>query len=230
MNKNISFHDRSQGFTLLEILLAILIFSLVITTVYASFSSFVGTSTVVRQKIKEAGEIQQALGIIHDDLRTLWITTPPRYRPENEEDDPFIFKSEEINTQGISTARLMFSSFNHLSLAGRNQTGPVRIIYCVKQGRDGGLDLCRIDSPRPFPDWEEIVCAPAILKNITSFDLIYTDLHGETFRSWNSDSDQFQYALPASVQICLSMTGEGGKRTLRTAVTIPLQREINSDE
>ena len=224
-------HSRgSMGFTLMEILIAILIFSLVITTVYASFDSFMDTSLYVRTRMEDAGDIRKAMDVITNDLESLWAVLPPRYRPGSEDDDPFVFRGDEIDTQGLSASRLMFSSFHHLAFDGRESGGPVRIIYFIRKGDDGSFDLCRADSPRPFTQWDEVLCAPILLKHITAFDITYIDAGGDSFKSWDSHSDQFNFSLPATVEINLTMDGSSGKQSVKTAVSLLLKREINTHE
>ncbi len=71
------------GFTLMEILVAMTIFSVTLLTLFSTFRTISTSSEQVQKEIQRQERIQQCLNVITADLDQIFLPRPPRYhRPE----------------------------------------------------------------------------------------------------------------------------------------------------
>lgn len=99
-----------KGFTLVEVLIAILIFSLIMTVLFSSFKAFVLSSEAVKESVAQNEDIRTVFGRIRMDLEAVYIQQIPRYKKPkfNSEPDPYRFAGKE---DGFS-----FASFAHAGI------------------------------------------------------------------------------------------------------------------
>jgi len=218
----------NRGFTLIEILIAVLILGFLMTTLFTSFQSFIFSSTKVSQAIETQEQELALLGLLERDLFSLHITLSPRYqKPEApESQDPFRFQGIEESVSGVLVSRLGFTSLNHLSLGKDHIPGVARIVYYAKPNKDNGIDLCRSDSLRPFEEPEESSCDPVLMRNISGFDVSYADEEGTEVTTWDSDSTAVRYGVPVSVKFKITINKGSDARILETEIALPLKREM----
>ena len=211
----------------MEILIAVLILGLLMTTLFTSFNAFMSSSTVVTEDLAQDERIKNLLGQLERDLGTLFITFPPRYKiPETDlEQDPFRFQGIQDEISGVLVSRLEFSSLNHISFGTKNRPGVARIIYYARINDDNQIDLCRSDRLRPFEDQGENVCDPVLLSNISEFELKFVDALGEEHAVWNSESSSFGYTVPFSVKFKITLRSGGSPRIAQTEIALVVTRE-----
>ncbi|MCP4115266.1 MAG: prepilin-type N-terminal cleavage/methylation domain-containing protein [Desulfobacteraceae bacterium] len=217
----------NRGFTLIEILIAVLIFGVLMTTLFTSFQSFITSSTVVGDGLAQDERIRTLLGHLERDLGALYITRPPRYKkPATTSDpDPFRFHGTRESAGGTQVSKLGFASLNHLSLGGADIPGVARIIYRVRSNDDNGMDLCRADTLRPFEEPRERACDPVLVRDISGFDLTYVDEDGDEHTSWDSESGTVKYTLPVSIKFKITLDTGDTPRIIETQIPIPVSRE-----
>ena len=63
--------SRQRGFTLVEVLLAVLVFSLLAATVYTALNGLAGAASQQRDHARDLGELQLAVARLDQDLRQL---------------------------------------------------------------------------------------------------------------------------------------------------------------
>ncbi len=218
---------RNKGFTLMEILIAVVIFGVLMTTLYTAFNSFTSSTTAVSQTLTEDERVRTLLNVLEMDLNALFITRPPRYvRPETSSDrDLFSFKGVQEENSGISVARLGFASLNHLAFGPLNHPGVAKIVYYARSNEEGGIDLCRSDRLRPFDDPVENPCDPVLIRNIQGFELIYVDAKGDEQTDWDSESSTFGYTVPRSVKLKITLKTQGAPRIVQTEIPLVVSRE-----
>lgn len=218
---------RDRGFTLIEILIAVLIFGGLMTTLFTSFQSFISSSTAVNNGLTQDERIRTLLGHLERDLGALYITRPPRYKkPDSISDpDPFRFNGTQESIGGTLVSRLGFASLNHLSLGKEEIPGVARIVYHTRSNDDKGIDLCRFDTLRPFDESQERSCDPVLVRNISEFDLSYVDEKGDEHSSWDSESDTVKYTFPVSVKFKITLNTGDAPRIVETQIALPVSRE-----
>jgi prepilin-type N-terminal cleavage/methylation domain-containing protein len=219
---------RENGFTLLEILVAMVIFSITLTTLYATFRSFLTSADLVTRDIHEQEQFRMGIQAMRADLELIILPQPPRYHPPgfNEDPDIFRFAAEETSVSGSFFSQLQFVSLNHLETGPGAIPGAARIHYYVHR-HGNRFDLHRSDRAL-FSEEEPNPCTnPVLVKNIHTFSLTFTDSRGTEHKTWDSDADTFEFTIPAQVIIDIQTTGEDDAgHQIRTAVFLPVSRKV----
>ena len=220
MNKGIK---RESGFTLIEVLMAIVIFSVVMTALFSSFKAFIVSSETVKNDIDHNEKIRGAYNRISLDLESVYIPQFPIYkRPEfNSDPDPYrLAGSEDIIGQQVVSS-LTFTSFAHAVYNGGTRKGLARISYYLKKNENDTYNLHRSDTLWPFPEETAACSDPVLLKGITGFSITYTDTESEEFRNWNSDDEEFDFAFPKSLEF--KITHGLDDKKIQTVFAIPIR-------
>lgn len=220
--KNRTGIPRNRGFTLLEVMIAILTFSVVISALFSSFRAFVITSDKVRVGLVSNEKIRDVLARIQSDLGSLFFVSEPRYqKPGFDSDpDPFRFLGQEETVGDLTTSALSFASLAHAGLGGDFRPGVARIEYYVRQNRNQGYDLFRADSLYPFPREIKSCKDPLLCRNISGFEVLYTDAGGEEHRLWDSDSGEFDHTFPSRIHFKLTLASDQGDQVFDAFISL----------
>jgi prepilin-type N-terminal cleavage/methylation domain-containing protein len=170
-----------DGFTLIEILIAILILSVVLSTVYAAYT---GTFRMIR--ISEDNRDIYTMGrmTLHRMIQDLNNMTPYRGK--------FEFYAKRIKSGNQTFSRLLFTSTVNLYLGG--QAGPAGIStieYVVEEDREQeGFVLMRAETVRREHEADEqkevkTVGFP-LCNRIHSLNYKFYDLAGKDYEIWDS--------------------------------------------
>lgn len=229
MKKEISGVQADGGFTLIEILIAIFIFAVLITTVFGSYRSvFSNTETMDRDMdLHETG--QNCLQRIIFDLESIHLSMPPRYSPSdfNEPPDPYRFVSD-VGFSGNSTfSRLRFASLAHLPFFPDLREGITEIVYYVQPLEDGQYILKRSENLYPFIYIKEKGIDPALCEGIRTFRLRFYSHDGTEHDEWDSESEAFKYETPKAVEIKIELTNDLITQSFETVVVLPANRKKN---
>jgi len=226
----LQYSNKNSGFTLIEILIAIFIFAVVLTTIYTSYT---GTFRVVDETESQA-EIYRmariALERMLEDLESAYIPKNPETgRSEESRRSPSQFVGEDTEIKGRPADTLRFTSRAHINLSGQEQDpGTVEIGYYVKENDEGdGLVLYRSDRPV----FEEAVVVEEeaggfmLCEGLVSVDFTYHDEKGEVRESWDSTSDALKDKLPKMVSIALEFVNDSAPEVplrFMTSVAFPI--------
>ncbi len=211
-------HDiaAGNGFTLMEILIAISIFAVVTTTIFASFRAVLSKNEAIRQGEEAYEMARSCMDRIVMDLTSLYIELPPMYqKPElNDPPDPYRFSAEQVFAGSRQFTRLRFASTAHLPMGGQSGGGVAEIIYYVPRQThsDSNAVLKRSDRAYPYdlePEFEENTADPILCEDVEEFSLLFYDEEGNSHEEWNSDSDRHRYATPRTVAVKLRIAPEG---------------------
>lgn len=195
MSDRPSIHDLdSRGFTLLEILIAVFILGVVLSTIYAAYS---GTLTVIRELDESSRAYAMArttLDRISRDLSSL-----QRFG------DAFVLQSEKSRIGNREFGSLAFWSAGHLVFEEDGVPGsPASIAYFVKEDKDGGFSLWRSDVAGARPSPERTTGGGLIIcQNLQAVNFKFFDESGRDYDSWDtsSSSEPQKNKPPALVQI-----------------------------
>ncbi len=217
-----------SGFTIIEILLAFFIFGIVLTTVFASYSAVTSTTSVIYDSIAVYESAKNCLARMLLDLESLHAATYPAYSPPDIDDDPDPYRIIGDKSAVSDFSRLRFTSYANLPLEGDKRTGIAEIVYYVHT-KDEKHTLRRSDSL--FPDYrfhttefEEKGSDPILLENIKSLKFIFFDDEGVEYESWDSDSEEYEYATPRAVKIELEIGDETTSLFFETMVHFEVYR------
>lgn len=227
----------SAGFTLFEILIAMMILSFVFTTLFVSYRQLVENAQAVARKNTLTEMTAAALHHFQADLKAAFILMPPFYRPPGTNatgPSAYRFTGGTTPVGSATFADVRFVSGRHIDLDGIAGEGLAAIRYYVSEDENREYNLKRHDrivaldamealAPRPDP----VVC-----EHVNRFEITYYDSDGNTQDVWDSESESFGYATPAAIRIVLGVAiPDGESMTLTTTVTLMARRlETGADE
>lgn len=212
---------KNKGFTLVEILIAVLILGIVLSTVYASYT---GTFRLIRETQKDAevyGMARSALDRMARDLQSaaLWRGA-------------FTFVTKLNRLGDREFVSLSFRSAAHVPFSEKDRVDGIALIeYTVEEGTDkAGYVLTRSDSlyrdtgKEPSPPGGLLLC-----DRVEALIYTFFDDTGKEYGNWNSDGDipiQKKRA-PAAVLIRLSFVNEADREhpyQFMTRIRLPFNR------
>ena len=221
-------HRAAAGFTLMEILVAIAILAIVVTTVLASFNSVFSTTEVLEESADIYEMAKNCLKRMVLDLESIHVAQRPLYKPPEMDQpaDPYRFVATAVDTGGTGFAQnLRFTSRAHVGFENSLKQGIAEVIYYLKAGDSGNLTLKRADNLFPYPEFEEKGSDPVLCKYVKSLSFKFYDKDGIEFDVWDSDSDEFGYATPKAIAIKLELANKTVSHTFETMVSLPISRE-----
>lgn len=223
---------NSKGFTLIEILIAIFIFSVVLTTIYTSYT---GTFRVIDETESQAKTYRMAriaMERILEDLESVYIPEREENTKSGEESfKQFQFVGEDREIKGRCADTLRFISRAHINLSGQEQDlGAAEIGYYVKENGEGeDFALYRIDRPvfeEALPSEEEtggfVLCERLVSVNFT-----YYEENDKVVENWDSASDALKDKIPKMVSISLEFVNSTDPETpfrFMTSVALPIEQ------
>jgi general secretion pathway protein J len=211
----------------MEIMLAILILGVVVTTVLASFNAVFSTTEALESSSDLYEMAKNCLKRMTADLESVFVTQRPLYKPPEfdspSDDYRIVGTAEDIG--GTDFAKLRFVSRAHLGLENTDKDGMAEIVYYVQAKEDGQPVLKRSDKLYPYPDFEERGSDPTLCEHVKSLAFKYYDDEGSEYDAWDSESDEFGYATPAAIAIQLEIEDKVGSHAFGTLVRLPVYRE-----
>lgn len=223
-----------QGFTLLEILVAISIFAIVATMIYSSFNAVLSKNEAIKENTAVFEMANNTLHRMSMDLKGTFVEQYPEYQvPDiNDPPDPYRFHVEEAHVGGRKAATLSFVSSEHLPISSIGISGLARIRYYAEpsdNARDDTFVIKRSDTAFPYDidltRRHETDRDPVICKNVESFVLTLVDMDGQLHPTWDSDSERHQFSSPRAVILEIVIATENGRHEFTTRVDIPVYRE-----
>jgi general secretion pathway protein J len=221
---------NTNGFTLLEILLAMFILAVVISLIFASY---IGTFRTIDETESQAEVYQMAritLERMREDLESAYILTQPATPGSGQQAlNPKGFVGEDKEIMGKEADTLSFFSRAHLVFDDDDKdAGLTEIVYYTEENEEGdSLVLYRSDTP----EFEEppgkgagglILCEDLLSVNVT-----YYDENGDVYDDWDSIEGQFKDKLPKMVSIVLEFVDKlhpEAPLKFMTGVALPISR------
>lgn len=218
---------RQQGYTLIEVMVTIVIFSLIAVIIFSSYQAFLSSG----KSIKAAIDIEQKTRIVfkrmQEDLQKIYVLQPPGYSvPEfSDEPDPYRLAGYQENIGGVMFSRLIFASFAKVR-TGRHQTGGVRqITYYIRQNSNDTFDLCRSDLPAGTEEEPDPCRDPVLVKDVLNFEIAYFDDQEGEKSEWDSDSSDDSYTFPGRINMKFMIAEQERTGKFETAFYLPVSRE-----
>ena len=227
-------HTKNQesGFTLIEILIAIFIFSVIITTVFTSYNSIFSDSGTIDQGIASYEMAKNCLNRMMVDLESIYVTLYPKYAPPDVDDppDPYRLTGDNLFIKAEEFPKLRFTSLAHLSLDGSMENGIAEIVYYVQDTKERGLVLRRADNLSPYEPFEEKTSDPILCEGIKSLAFTYYDADGDTHEFWDSEAETWEYATPKRIGIRLELNNNSDSLLFETTAALPVYRKKKENE
>ena len=184
-------------------MIAILIFGIIMTTVFASYRSVFFSADKIDDALDLYGMVGGCLDRISVDLGGIAVIQPPEYaKPEfNSTPDPYRVVGDRSEVAGADFPRLRLVSESHVPLDGSLQEGIAEIVYYVSEDKDNGYVLRRSDRLYAYPPPEEQADDPVLCDQLKSLVITYYDKEGTAYESWDSESGDTAYAIPKAINI-----------------------------
>ena len=218
---------HEDGFTLFEILIAIFIFSVIVTTIFGSYRAVFSTTEAINAGMASFEMVGSGLHRISADITSACIAVSPGYQPPKVDGppDPYRIVGDQGPTSEGNFARMRFASFDHMPMGKDRSGGIAQIVYYVQPLEDGGHVLKRADHLAPYPDMEAPGNDPILIENLKSLKFLYYDQEGTEHETWDSESREFNYATPAAVKIKVEVGDDTVSFSFETMVEFPVVRE-----
>ena len=209
--------EGSRGFTLLEILIAIAILALVVSSLYGAYSGTLDTTEMV-ESIRDVDQVARlALMQMVNDFKSLYFQKAQGEDTES----PYSFGGV-MEAEGEGGAIVAFATTSRLDF---DMTFPSqrinRVSYIMEKQPDNEKLYRLVRKELPFADLpgerEEI--SVEIADGVESLSLTYFNGEGQQFSQWDSKAEGL---LPRLVYIRLKMAGDKS-RLFATSVAIRQQ-------
>jgi prepilin-type N-terminal cleavage/methylation domain-containing protein len=215
---------QPSGFTLLEILLALAILALVLSSLFSAYSETITATELVEASREVDQGARLTLAQMADDLKSL-------YQQEvkgDPKDSPYRFQGGSGESDEEAAEILNFASTAHM---GFDPAGPSmsvnRIAYVLKKSGEGAQYFQLNRRERPFADFQGQggETEMELADNVEELAVTYGDDTRTTLTEWDSASPEHAGRPPRLVQIRLKVAAgtSGGSRTF-TAVVAPMAR------
>ena len=209
--------SKRNGFTLMEILIAIFILAIVLSTVYAAYT---GTLRVVKETEYDDDIYSMArcaMKRMTEDIESVY-----RYK------GVFNFTSERTEISGEDFMNLAFFSSAHLSFDDEDSSGIAAMNFYVKEdsGREGCVLMREDTLHKDDEDKEaEIERGFILCDRVQSLTYKFYDSEGEECDSWDSGSEAQKDSAPSVVSIHLTFINPDDKENpckFMTKVFLPM--------
>ncbi|MFH1625328.1 MAG: type II secretion system protein GspJ [Pseudomonadota bacterium] len=208
--------EYSPGFTMVEVLIAVTIVSVILTIIYGSFAS----STALISVCRERSDIYQIARLSLERMaQDISCAFPPK--STGAPDIIFGFIGEDRESDGMPSDTLNFISTAHLTF-GRDLRSPrlCEIGYYVETDPETDAPaLLRREDATLDDEMNRGGIVLALAERLRGLDFKYYDDEGEEWDEWYSED---RNSLPRSVKITLTLEDEN-KRRLRFSTMVYLE-------
>ena len=215
------------GFTLMEILLAILIVTILFTTIYGAWATVSSTSRAVTDDIVDYEMAEICLNRMVMDLQGLFIAQRPAYVDPEPDSDPDPYQVHgTVGDPAAPFSGLRFTARSHLAMGDETKNGIAQILYYLdSQNHEPPFAIRRADTLFPFDTPEPRPTDPILCERVQELTFTFYDQDGETHDQWNSESDDTGYATPRAVGIDLKIGSKEAPKRFETMIVFPLYRD-----
>ena len=186
---------QRSGFTLLEILVAMFILAIVLSTIFGAFSETLKNINHAESQADIYQMARVALKIMNKDLEGSLISSTRSFSGQDEEID------------GRDADFLSFFSTNHVSFEepgkGSGNAGISFYVLEKEKEEEKGLVLYRSDILERNQEPEEKTGGAVLCEGLHSVNFMYYNSDGDEYDSWDSSDGQYKNKLPSMVTIRL---------------------------
>ncbi|MGW8287529.1 MAG: type II secretion system protein GspJ [Desulfobulbales bacterium] len=215
-----------RGFTLIEVLLAFFIFSILFITIYTSYSGTFKTINLTENRMELYRKAAIVLERMNEDLESSYISILPQ-DSFGQPAEYTRFHGEDNNINGLDAGTLNFFARVSPLFGDESEAASGQLIsYSVIQGEEEDeLVLLRTENPE-FIDKNEDKGGLVLTDGLQAVNFVYYDDDGNTHEQWDSDSEEFKGRLPRRVSIELEFLNyENPEAPLKvmTSVAMPVK-------
>ena len=212
---------RNKGFTLIEILIAVLILGIVLSTVYASYT---GTFRIIKETETDSERYGMARTALERMSLDLEASAPWK--------GAFTFRAKPYDLGKREFTSLTFRSAAHVAFGEKDAQAGIAVIgYDIEEGTEKeGYVLLRSDSLIRDPSKEESLSGGyPVCDRIETLAYLFYDAEGKEYETWDAEAgDEVQKKkAPAMVEIRLGLVNEKDRENplmFMTRVRLPLNK------
>jgi prepilin-type N-terminal cleavage/methylation domain-containing protein len=223
-------NSKARGFTLLELLIAITMLVIVLTTLYGSYRGILTRNPWIENELRSQEMARTCLNQMLADLGAAYVVPSSEYKPPQSQglSNPYSLIAENLPTGKKTFPRLGFSSLSQLRLGDGRQQDIAHIVYYVQLLPDGAFVLRRSEAFYPYPLFKEDPADPVLCRDIRSLNYTFYDGKGKEYQSWDSDSSDHGRQTPAAVHITMELEArQGTALKMETGLVFPVVRTGN---
>lgn len=215
------------GFTLIEVVIAIFIFSVVVTIVFASFKEISFSAHIINTSNAVFEMMDGSMNIMKRDLQSVYVTPKTAYvhRGFNDDPDPYRFTGKTDMSGSESFPQIRFTTMDHLPVNRDTRKGIAEVVYYMDETQEYGWVMRRSDRIFYQEEFQKKATHPMILRHVKTLTVKYIDAQGEEHDTWDSDSDEVGYATPSAVDIRIDIEDEDRVLPFETRISMPCARE-----
>jgi len=225
------FNPTESGFTLVELMVTLVIFSFVMVLLFFSFNSFISTGQSIARGIDHNERARDTFRRVIDDLTCMYVPESGTTRVENSAGDqdsgPFQMTGSETHMDGRTFSTLEFASLSGVQTGRSRPSGVVGITYYVRKNSQGLFDLCRSEQPIGSDRDTDPCTDPVLAGNITGFTIDFIDIRHDEHREWSGGQGGDGGTIPAALNIGLTLKSENKEKIYETAVVLPVQEQTS---
>ncbi len=190
------------GFTLLEVLVAIALASIVLIALYSSFFSVLRGQSDIDRTLERTREVSRFLEIFSKEVQSSFFKDGnPRTGFVGEEEDKF----------GRSVSRITTTTFTYPAFKTGRPAGDLLAVRYYVDDKDGKFVLYK-DTWNPYADEKTGVFKAEVIEDIEGFEILY--YNGKDWaKAWDATLDK---ALPEAVKATLSVKDKGEVKEFST--------------
>ncbi len=216
---------NNKGFTLIEILLAFFIFSILFITIYSSYIGSFNTINMTESRMELYRKAAIAMSRISEDVQASYISIlPPDSFGEPTGYTQFLGEDKDVNGRDADSMSF-FSRIGPLFSDEIDMATGQLISYDVIQGgEENELVLLRSENSE-FIDESEEREGLTLCDGLQAINFTYFDNDGEPHESWDSDSEESGGALPYMVSVSfqfLNYENPDAPLTFMTSIALPV--------
>ena len=192
---------KSEGFTLLELLVALSIFSILSVMAYGGLKTVINTKESTQQAADRIAEIQLFMTRVSNDLRQ----AIPRKARNNFGDFMFSMQSQDASNDGMEWSRAGYRNPAQLQ-----RSNIQRVSYKLKQ-----QELFRITWPVLDRAQDTEAIESMVLSNIESLEWRFLNHENEWLTDWPEEGEKAEFnPLPKAVELNIELQDWGKIRRL----------------
>ena len=222
-----------KGFTLLEVLIAMFIFAVVLSTLYVAYN---GTFRNIEETESQADLYEMARIVLErmtEDLESVYMASQTKRttgEETTEEDQSTRFVGTMTEIEGRRVDSLRFASKAHIDFnSGGPYPGTAEIVYYVRENseEEEGFILYRTDRANFGQEEEQGTGGWILCDRLYAIQFTYYDEEGRAYDNWDSTEESFKDKLPSGISILLELADKTNPESplkFMTGVALPLSK------
>lgn len=218
-----------RGFTLIEIMLAVVILAIMSALVWESFGRLLDVTHQLEADDEYWQGVRVAMNRIAREVSEAFISDdydPTRYRTDDPSGRPTFFLIDDGGDQD----KLAFTAFVNRRLFLDEKASDQAIVeYSLDRDEDGQTDLYRRQKNIIDEDWDRGGEKDVLLENVSKFDVEWWDPDEQQWETdWDTHRSEQHDRIPSRIKITITSTDpDGHEHTFVTETRVMLTTPLS---